>query len=136
MATPESHSAASPHRHKRLRGTPTGHTPHRPPKRIPLHARDQPVVVERRRLSYADEPKKTGPSPWTEEEIKALVEFLSMRTSGHVTKGRSTGKGLEDLFKSDVDLTVLVRSLSLPPSLPTSLPPSLSVCVCVFAWGI
>ena len=75
METPESYRAASPHSHKRLRGTPTGHTPHRPPKRAPLRVRDQPAVVERHPLSYEAEPKN-GPSPWTEEEIKALVLFF------------------------------------------------------------
>ena len=54
---------------------PPYHTPRRPPKRTPLRVRDQQQQVERRRLSYEAEPK-SGPSPWTEEEIKALVEFI------------------------------------------------------------
>ena len=121
MESPESHSskyagAASPHRHKRFRGTPTGHTPRRPPKRTPLRVRDQQQQVERRRLSYEAEPK-SGPSPWTEEEIKALVEFILFYEKDNKWpshKRSSTGKGQADSSKSDADVrNVLVNNTCL-----------------------
>ena len=126
MESPESHSSksagtASPHRHKRLRGTPTGHTPRRPPKRTPLRVRDQQQQVERCRLSYEAEPKR-GPSPWTEEEIKALVEFILFYKKDNKWPSHNTGKGQADSSKLDAGVSnVLVNNTCL----------CVCVCVCV-----
>lgn len=57
---------------KRPRGNPTGQTLSRPRKRIPLRDREADIEVPIRCLAFSAEP----PRQWSEEEIKALVEFV------------------------------------------------------------
>lgn len=65
----------SPRSRKRIRGTPTFETPHRPRKsqRVPLKEQGNGQAY-RRCLFVQDKGEKS--EPWSEDELKALVEFV------------------------------------------------------------
>ena len=56
---------------KRPQGTPTGPTPHQPRKKTPVRYQEGTSGVPVRLLTFSAE----CPGMWSEEEIKALVEF-------------------------------------------------------------
>lgn len=75
----------SPPSLKRSRGTPTFVTPVRPNKRILLReiasTNSSSVVVPQRRLVIA--PAAPEPRGWSEDELKALVEFILLNSKGN-----------------------------------------------------
>ena len=68
--------------HKRSRATPTGKTPKQASKRIPLREIVPLGLV--RHLSFEVEPdsENSGLGLWSEEEVKALVEFVLLYSTG------------------------------------------------------
>lgn len=70
---------------KRSRGTPTSQTPVRPHKRVPLRelAQNSPVhLVPSPRRLVADPIEVPTPRVWSEDEVKALVEYIHANCNG------------------------------------------------------
>ena len=69
---------------KRLRGTPTFQTPHRPRKRAPLRGivAGEGDEIPVRHLSFDAGPQMEPMGAWSEVEVKALVEFVLFHTTG------------------------------------------------------
>lgn len=70
---------------KRLRGTPTGSTPHQPHKRVERTL--NPSAVSRRKLTYSGEAasashKVAASDGWSHEEEKVLVEYIMLSSDG------------------------------------------------------
>ena len=63
---------------KRPRGTPTLQTPQRPLKRIPLRESGGLQAQSSRRLPFFPQ---TSAATWSQEELKALVEFILFHCS-------------------------------------------------------
>lgn len=67
---------------RRARGTPTFLTSHRPAKRVPLREREDASIC-RARISISFNKGRGRFPPWSQDEVKSLVEFVLLMSDGN-----------------------------------------------------
>lgn len=71
---------ATPPERKRDRGTPTGHTPHRPKKRVSLREQEESGLQSGKSGRRLPLFTQTSLGTWSVDEVKALTEFILFYT--------------------------------------------------------